>query len=214
MGLRSFLTLFTNRRLVLEFYYNHLSKKVKRNSFGRIIISRGSNIFLSKESSIVLQGKNLIIGSYSRLNTGKAYLIMQGKSILKTNGGEIRNDAVFNIYNGSVNTGYFVLGQKSKIMCGKELVIGDHVLIGENCFISDDDIHWIIHDGKRTNEPAFIRIGSNVWICNNAMILKKVVIGNNCIVGAGTLLANRIVNDNVKIVQRNNYCEGFIDEWK
>ncbi len=73
--------------------------------------------------------------------------------------------------------------------------IGSHTIIGANTKIIDSDMHPIDPE-IRLNSPNNrehtkhrpIEIGENVFIGCNALILKGAKIGNNCVVGAGSVV--------------------------
>jgi acetyltransferase-like isoleucine patch superfamily enzyme len=81
------------------------------------------------------------------------------------------------------------------------------VFLGSRCFITDG-VRFITHDGAalifRDRLPdldivAPIRVGDNVFIGNNAIILPGVSIGNNCIIGAGAVVTRDIPDNSVAV---------------
>ncbi len=92
-------------------------------------------------------------------------------------------------------------------------------IIGEDCMLSDDiniwptDGHAILDNDtgeilNTASEP--IVIGNHVWIGQGARITKNARIGNNCIIGGGTVACKDYKEDNViiagnpgKIIKRN-----------
>jgi acetyltransferase-like isoleucine patch superfamily enzyme len=88
------------------------------------------------------------------------------------------------------------------------ITIGDHVAINEGSIISaqtlieigaesiiggaiiyDTDWHGI--DGEK-NKTAPVHIGKHVWIGMHAIILKGVTIGDNAIIGAGSVVTSNV----------------------
>ena len=73
---------------------------------------------------------------------------------------------------------------------------GTKIEIGENCMLSHDidlrsgDGHPIYFEDKnlRYNRGGDIVIGKHVWIGIRAQILKGVTIGDNCIIGASSVV--------------------------
>lgn len=59
----------------------------------------------------------------------------------------------------------------------------------------DDDGHSI----NRKPTKGEIRIGNHVWIAAEASILKNVIIGDNVVVGYGSLLSNQNVPSNTLV---------------
>ncbi len=76
--------------------------------------------------------------------------------------------------------------------CGK-IIIGDNVFIGPSC-----GLYTAIHPlnkeernkGLEMAEP--ITVGNNVWIGANVVIFPGVTIGDNCVIGAGSLVNKSI----------------------
>ncbi|MGN0601244.1 MAG: sugar O-acetyltransferase [Oscillospiraceae bacterium] len=82
------------------------------------------------------------------------------------------------------------------------VVIGDNVFIGPNCTIAtpmhsfnpserrarknDDGSYYDIEYGKP------IKIGDDCWIASNVIICAGVTIGNNCVIGAGSVVTRDI----------------------
>ncbi len=75
------------------------------------------------------------------------------------------------------------------INCFKEIKISNHVMIGANTLIMDGDWHL---DDSRAGECKPVTIENNVWIGVNVTILKGVVIGENSVIGAGSIVTQSI----------------------
>ncbi len=71
--------------------------------------------------------------------------------------------------------------------------IGNDVLIGSNCTIVDTDAHQL-NPIERHAAPASldIHIGDNVFLGSNVTILKGVTIGNNSVIGMGSIVTTNI----------------------
>ncbi|NLI92069.1 MAG: acyltransferase [Peptococcaceae bacterium] len=76
------------------------------------------------------------------------------------------------------------------ICCADEVIIEDNTLIGEGVMMIDHNAHGIHPDERRTNigTVAPIYVGENVWIGSRVIILPGTKIGNNSIVGAGSVI--------------------------
>ena len=94
----------------------------------------------------------------------------------------------------------------SNVVFGSEPYL---VEIGNNCNITEK-VEFITHDGGchvlRTLYPEFndvdcfrgkIIIGNNVYLGNHVCILPGVRIGNNCIIGYGSIITKNIPNNSV-----------------
>jgi acetyltransferase-like isoleucine patch superfamily enzyme len=93
----------------------------------------------------------------------------------------------------------------SSITSFKKVIIGNNVLIGANVFITDSDWHGIplekrFHEG----ESKDIFIGNSVWIGANSIILKGVTIGDNSVIGAGSVVTKNLPSN---VIAVGNPCK-------
>jgi acetyltransferase-like isoleucine patch superfamily enzyme len=70
-----------------------------------------------------------------------------------------------------------------------DVVIGEDVKCGANTLLTDSDWH---PEDKRSGIPRPIVIGSNVWLGTNVIVLKGVSIGENSVIGAGSVVTKSI----------------------
>lgn len=82
----------------------------------------------------------------------------------------------------------------STIYGWNSIEIGDDTRIGVNCKIIDTDFHPINPEDRRLRVSETvgckpIKIGKNVFIGMNSLILKGTVLGDNCVVGAGSVVS-------------------------
>ena len=75
------------------------------------------------------------------------------------------------------------------IRCYKEIVFGHSVRCGANVLIMDGDGH---PDDPRAGKSKPIHIGNNVWIGTDVRIMKGVTIGENTLIGAGSIVTKDI----------------------
>lgn len=80
------------------------------------------------------------------------------------------------------------------------ITFGDYVFIGPNCCFTTSG-HPI--DAERRNrglEYAYpIRVGDNVWFGANVTVLPGVTIGDNCVIGAGSVVNRDIPSNTVAV---------------
>ncbi|MCI7349513.1 MAG: sugar O-acetyltransferase [Ruminococcus sp.] len=71
------------------------------------------------------------------------------------------------------------------------IFIGDGVLIGHNVVIST--LNHDLHPEKRQGmHPKSVKIGRNVWIGSNSTILPGVTVGDNAVIGAGSVVTRDV----------------------
>lgn len=70
-----------------------------------------------------------------------------------------------------------------------KVIIGDNVFIGPNCGICTAQHPIDAETRNKGLEYAFpIKIGSNVWLGGGVTVLAGVTIGDNCVIGAGSVV--------------------------
>ena len=75
------------------------------------------------------------------------------------------------------------------LSASKKIIIGNNVNIAEDCLIIDNDFHMV---GSTEIKMEPITIGNNVWISSRVIILKGVSIGDNAIIGAGSVVTKSV----------------------
>lgn len=107
-------------------------------------------------------------------------------------------------YGGKIEIGKECGISGSTIYAWKSIKIGNFTRIGANCKIIDNDFHAVELEfrHKALNEEyarrACIIIGDDCFIGMNSIILKGTKLGNNVIVGAGSVVCGTF-SDNVII---------------
>jgi galactoside O-acetyltransferase len=95
----------------------------------------------------------------------------------------------------------FFLGAGSKVVSTVDVQIGSHVMISHNCYITDTDGHSLKASVRRHDVPnrwagfkdwsvvesSSVKIGNDVWIGSNVIVLKGVQIGDGAVVSAGSV---------------------------
>lgn len=108
------------------------------------------------------------------------------------------------------------IGDNVHIVAHEKVVIGDNVLMASKVFISDTN-HGI-YKGEKQDSPETtpnsrqlvtkpVKIGNNVWIGENVVILAGSEIGDGCVIGANSVItkvieSNSMVVGNSKIIKR------------
>ncbi len=97
-----------------------------------------------------------------------------------------------------IKIGHNVATNNNLFFCAANYIeIGDDCLVGQYVTIMDHDAHGVL-PGARRKTPGtigIVKIGRNVWICNNVTILKNTIIGDNSIVAAGAVVSGKFPSD-------------------
>lgn len=147
------------------------------NGFAVIFAFRGSEIKIGRGTSINSSPLSNLLGLYQRV------------IIVARNGGKIK-----------IGENCGISG--STIYAMSSIEIGNETLIGANCKIIDNDFHPLEAEKRRENRPEDIRkrpvkIGEKCFIGANCLILKGVTLGDNCIVGAGSVVSGSFPSNSV-----------------
>lgn len=152
----------------------------------------------------ILNIKKVKFKSIPKMNNSFKIAMKKNTKLLVGKNLRTRNNVAFRIYNdGKVcigNNCFFNDG--CSINCQKEIEIGDNLICGQNVMFFDHD-----HDYKN-NINDFIRkkikIGNNVWIGANTIILKGVTIEDNVVIAAGSIVNKEIPHNAVFYQQKIN----------
>lgn len=102
--------------------------------------------------------------------------------------------------------GVLTIGSRSLINFGCSIVafsrvdIGERCLIGPHCMIMDTGFHQVDPD-RRLDPPTAepITIGENVWLGARVAVLPGVTIGDNSVVGIGSVVTRDVPPNTVVV---------------
>ncbi len=89
------------------------------------------------------------------------------------------------------------INSNSMIVSRERIKIGNNVSIGPNVCIYDHN-----HADERVKTKGEIIIGDKTWIGANSVILKGVCVGENVIIGAGSIVTESVPDNSVLIQKR------------
>lgn len=151
------------------------------------------------EGRIRVKRNSIIMKCFKNIKDGKIEI---GKNFKCNNNFESNSigliqPCLFNIStpNSLLQIGNNVGISGSTINVKNKVVIGDNVLIGSGCLISDTDSHplnWKDRAEKKEAARAAIVINRNAFIGARSIILKGVEIGEGAVVGAGSVVTKDI----------------------
>lgn len=92
-----------------------------------------------------------------------------------------------------INIGnYCLLCPGTRISAATEITIGDNCMMANGTYISDSDAHGIYDRSYPVGKTAPIILEDNVWVGDSSIITKGVTIGENSIIGAGSVVVKSI----------------------
>lgn len=110
-----------------------------------------------------------------------------------------------------------LMGRNNTILCADSIEIGNDSLLASNIFISDEN-HGINPEAgvryecqRLSTNP--VKIGKNCWIGEKVMIMPGVVIGDNSVVGGGSVVTRSIpqnsiaIGDPAKVIKQYDFDE-------
>jgi len=128
----------------------------------------------------------------AKLKIGKGFKMRDGAKI------RVRKGATCIIgNNSSVNC-------NNMIACRERIEIGNDVQMSPNVQIYDHDHDFRVAGGVKAGKyrTAPVKIGNNVWIGANTVILRGTEIGDNCVIGAGCVVKGQYKEGSVIIQKR------------
>lgn len=101
-------------------------------------------------------------------------------------------------YNICIGNNFYANYNLIVLDCAR-VIIGDNVLVGPNVCITTAG-HPIHYLSRRKYEYADeVKIGNNVWIGANVVLNPGVKIGDNCVIGSGSVVTKDIPSDTVAV---------------
>ena len=134
----------------------------------------------------------IIIGDNTSINSGFFSNLL----------GLYQKTIIISRYGGIINIGKNVGVSGATIYAMSKISIGNNTMIGANCKIIDNDFHPLNSNKRILNNPEDIKkreisIGNNCFIGMNTIILKGTIIGDNSIVGAGSVVSGKFKSDSI-----------------
>ena len=93
-----------------------------------------------------------------------------------------------------------VINNNATIISDRAMIeIGENCLIGPNFFCCDSDFHCLEASIRRSGEHKSlpVRIGNNVFIGEGVRILKGVNVGDNTVIGSGSIVINNLDKNSI-----------------
>jgi len=117
---------------------------------------------------------------------------------------KIGNSSAICVNKGELKLGNnFIATASLRLACYKKIEIGNNVLLGWDCMISDTDFHQMKSTtGQNIKCYGSIRIGDNCWFASRVTVLKNTLLPSYVIVASNSLL-NKVYD-----IQHNSLLAG------
>lgn len=165
---------------------NKVSARIWRAKLGRNCEFQGKTIFRTLPDTRIVIGERCRFNSSHRSNLIGVYSPCMVSTIKRGASIEIGDECGFS---GTV------------IGCAKYIKIGNNVRCGANTLITDSDWH---SDDPRVGENKPVVIDDNVWLGYGVKVLKGVHIGENSLIGAGSIVTKDVP---ANVVAAGNPCK-------
>lgn len=162
----------------------------------------------------VQHGKNIswrlpsLVSPATEISIDAGGLFTAGKKLKMRNGAKLRVRKT-----GVVKIGLnFGMNNGCILTCYESVTIGDNVMLGPNVLIYDHDHDFRVSGGieKMQYITSPIQIGNNVWIGANTVILRGTKLGDNCVVGASSVIKGEYPNNSVIVQKRETKVTSMV----
>ncbi len=87
---------------------------------------------------------------------------------------------------------YVLISPGTQIIASESISIGSNTMFASGCYVSDSDWHDTYDRTRELDKHAPIVIGENCWLGVRVIVGKGVTIGDNSIIGAGSVVTRDI----------------------
>ncbi len=84
-----------------------------------------------------------------------------------------------------------------RVSSADRIFIGSNSMLASQAYVTDADWHGVYNRIWTIGPTEAVRIGENVWIGDSAIVCKGVTIGDNSIIGAGSVVVHSIPGNSV-----------------
>ena len=166
------------------YYLKRLSHKFERWYANHFLAPQceyfGENLVFMKPWGVEIYGGPVSIGDYTTL------IATMDKRIRLTSW--VAGDK-----SGRIEIGrHCLVCPGTRIQAATAVIIGDDCMLAQNAFVSDADWHDLYDRSAPVGSTREVVIGANVWIGDSAIICKGVRIGENAVIGAGSVVVKDI----------------------
>lgn len=155
----------------------------------------------------IKQGKRVHIDYFVHIERRARLTLLVGSGVLTIGRGtHIKNETEIHLSGkGNLMIGEHVCINSNCYIASQEKVeIGPGCELGPNVVIVDHDHDFRIKGGIRAGKykKSSIIIGKNVWIGANTVVLRGTEIGDDCVIGAGSVISGRYPAHTIVVQKR------------
>lgn len=181
----------------------------------------GENCVIENAYIFVEKG-SLSIGDFSIIKgskKSKISIIINDGEVSIANHSKVMSRRIWVRFGGNLSIGeYTNINKDSEIRCDEKITIGSYNQISYNVKIWDTNTHNILEPSERRNiaetkYPYFgfessrpntspVVIGNDCWLGENSAIFKGSMIGDECIVGYGTMIAGKTIPPKTRVINK------------
>lgn len=167
--------------------------------FGWLKLIRGKS-FKCSMINLVSPGTEITLNRGGSLVIGKTFKMRNGSKL------RIRKDGKLEIGDN------FSMGDNSYITSYEKVVVGNNVQFGPGVKVYDQDHDFRVEGGLKAGKykTSPVVIGNNVWIGADSIVLRGTSIGDNTVIGAGSIVKGMIPANSVFIQKRINKIIGGV----
>lgn len=145
----------------------------------------------------------LVIHKDAHVPKSTVIRIINGGKIIIGKNVELREFTILNASNGGtieLRENVFI-NDFSCINSQEYILIEENTQLGQAVKIYDHDHDYAVDDFKHAFRKNPVWIGSSSWLGSNVCVLRGSRIGNNCVIGAGTVV-KECIEDNMLVYER------------
>jgi acetyltransferase-like isoleucine patch superfamily enzyme len=175
-------------------------------TIGKNVVLTNSTIVANGQNSHIEIGDNTLVGSTTHHQTS---IVASDGQVNIGEKSKLMLEKIIATFGGKVSIGkYSGFGFYTDIRCVEKVEIGSFALVSYHVSIYDNNIHSTDAENRRESikrqfprglvdetkpKSSPIIIGDDVWIGKYASVLKGGIVENECVIGLGAIVSNRLV---------------------